>query len=59
MLVLAPIWAPNTGTNHMVALPTEARTVRDTEPDGPCLWLKRPAMAQRVVLFAADLDLAS
>jgi hypothetical protein len=28
-------------------------------PDGLCLWLGRSAMAQGVVFFAADLDLAS
>jgi hypothetical protein len=33
--VLAPIRAPNTGTDRLAVLSTEARTVCDTGPDGP------------------------
>jgi hypothetical protein len=32
---VAPIWAPNTGTNRLAMLSVEARTVRGTGPDGP------------------------
>jgi hypothetical protein len=33
--VLAQIWVPNTGTDRLVGLSAEARTVHDTGPDGP------------------------
>jgi hypothetical protein len=33
--VLAPIWAPNAGTNHLAVLSTEAWTVRSTGTNGP------------------------
>jgi hypothetical protein len=33
--VWALIWVPNTGTDRLVGLSAEARTVRATGPDGP------------------------
>src|SRR5687767_1257373 len=35
MRLLAPIRAPNTGTDRLARLSAEARTVRGTGPDGP------------------------
>jgi hypothetical protein len=33
--VLVPIWAPNTGMNHLLVLSMDARMVHSTVPDGP------------------------
>jgi hypothetical protein len=33
--LLAPIWTPNTGINHITVLSAEARTIRGTGSDGP------------------------
>jgi hypothetical protein len=38
---------------------TQERLLLCVRPDGPHLWLGPSAMAQKVVFFAADLDLAS
>ena len=68
-MCVALIWAPNTRTNHLAVLSAEVRAVRITRPAGlrpggaeatpPLRMFGRSAMAQSVVFFAADLDLAS
>jgi hypothetical protein len=36
--MLAPIWASNTGTNHLAVLSKETWTIHVIGPDGPQLW---------------------
>jgi hypothetical protein len=44
--------------NRLTVLSAEARMVRGSGPDGRRLGLERCVIVQRIVFFAANLDLA-